>query len=125
MNTHEDQRSYLREALLQMEILLQSSAREFRLMEISLGGLALASPEQFSPGQRLVLDFQPYTGIAVETRSCFPLGDDTHYRGWNYRIGARFLEPDQGLSYYTHAMDLYMETLEDVPDESLDERSTA
>ena len=91
-----------------VELYLMGEHREFLMMDISAGGIALASEYDLAVGEYLNLDCPPLAGIGLKVRSLSGLDGDSSLEDFSYRLGCQFTDPDLGDMLMRQTMDIYM-----------------
>lgn len=113
MEQGKERRGFLRENLPDSEILLENSKGDFKLLEVSMGGMSLTSNFPQETGSKLLLKFHHFSEVPLQVCSCREMvNSETDVGSPLFRVGCRYVKQDLGEQYYGCAMDLFLDTIE-------------
>jgi len=94
------------------EIYAHLGPRAFRILNISVGGVAFYSDVYFEPGTRILLSALGMIALDVEVLSCDMEEIDADLMEYQYRVRCSFGPRVNGYQVYVLAREMYLKQLE-------------
>ncbi|MDH5752833.1 MAG: PilZ domain-containing protein [Deltaproteobacteria bacterium] len=93
----------------QSKIYAHLGPRAFRVLNISVGGLAFHSDLAFEPGTKLLMSALGMIALDVEVLSCIIEETDAGLMEYKYRVRAKFGPRVNGYQVYVLAREMYLQ----------------